>query len=847
MRLPKINLSLKSEDPQKSFVRSHPGLVLYLLITLLVIAVYLEQSSVFENIEYKIQDAMFSFRGSQKVSDEIVLLNIDNKALDYLGWWPWSHHMLAQMIEALDYYQPRVIYLNFKIDNNVDDYVSGNSQLLAENVLQSNNVILPFDVMLGARTPTTRTAPDWLTKSSLSHRGVVSSDQIEMASMIDLPEDIFGKAAKYCGASITYFEDDNSVRYQPLVVKYENKFYPSGDLLAAALYTGLSPENIRYKPGVKVLVGNTEIPVDSKGHMLINYPGENPDFPTYSIKDLWEGNVPVEALENKIVLVDLNATGHYDRVITPLSSDFTPGQKSATVIHNIIKGDFINSFKASASLEILIILGIGLFCAFLIPKVTLLHRFIILTVFLFVLININFILFSSFDTMTNTFYPALEIVLFMAAAPLMKSAGAQRKKKKQKQTEKEAEEKLLAEMKVVEQPEDEQKQERIESQPEPPVREIPAEPVNQENALTAHIDKHAESISEDDETVELSSIDHSVVKLEEPILADEPADEKAGDVLDQTPSPEPADRPPVAQENAQDYGSDKIKISFDESGRPRQFGRYKILEVLGQGAMGTVYKGEDPAIGRPVALKTIRFDRLANADEIEELKGRFMLEAKAAGNFSHPNIVTIYDVGQDRNIQYIAMEYLQGHTLDNIISRKLDLNYRIVASIVAQVCSALQYAHDRHVVHRDIKPANIMVMDGFQVKVMDFGIAHFESSNMTQTGVAMGTPNYISPEQLSGKEVTKSSDIFSLGVVMYELLTGKKPFAGENINNLILKILHENPTPISKIDDKVPPLMEHVVAKALEKDPLKRYHSASEMAANLADFVSSFSPKAARF
>jgi CHASE2 domain-containing sensor protein/tRNA A-37 threonylcarbamoyl transferase component Bud32 len=829
MKLDFFKARTESKLPQESFIRRHPGHILYLLITLFVIALFLEQSSIFEGIENRIQDAMFAFRGEQPVGDDIVLLNIDDKALDYLGWWPWSHSLLAQLIEALDYYQPQAIYLDLPIENNVEDYVSGNSHLLAENILQSDNIVFPFDVVLSKRTPATRTAPEWLQNSAIRTEGIISSDQVELASRLDLPEELFGNAAKYLGANITFFENDNSVRNQPLIIKYENKYYPAAELILAANYLGLTPAEIVYNPGLEIKLGERSIPVNNTGQMLINYFVKTGKFASRSVKDMWEGQVNIDELESKLVIVSLTATGHFDQLKTPLSKDYSPAEKTATVIQNIIKGNYIYSFQASTNLQILVILGIGLFCAFLIPRIALLHRFVVLIVFLFVLININFILFSSFNTIAKTFYPALEIVLFMIGAPMMKGLGDGKKDKSSEKPAKQAErsaeemEKTAAIDWASPTPKSGLQSAAGKSAPKP-VPHVSREetPVNQENCATQDI----------------AAFEHSSVNIDEPLLDDELSE---GPLSDQEPSAIREEKQVVSE------GSDEIKISFDESGRPSQFGRYEIIETLGQGAMGTVYKGLDPAIGRPVALKTIRFDRLANPSEINELKERFMLEAKAAGSFSHPNIVTIYDVGQDKRIQYIAMEYLEGHTLEQIIKRKLDFNYRIVAKIISQVCKALDYAHERNVIHRDIKPANIMVLDGFKVKVMDFGIAHFESSEMTQTGIAMGTPNYISPEQLSGKKVTVSADIFSLGVVMYELLTGTKPFTGDNISNLIMKILNNDPVKPSLIDSKIPPLLDHVVMKALEKDPLRRYNSAKDMASALEDYISSFSPKAVRY
>jgi len=275
----------------------------------------------------------------------------------------------------------------------------------------------------------------------------------------------------------------------------------------------------------------------------------------------------------------------------------------------------------------------------------------------------------------------------------------------------------------------------------------------------------------------------------------------------------------------------------------KNLGRYQISGILGKGAMGQVYKGTDPAINRPVALKTIRLDFVSDPKELAELKERLFSEAQAAGRLSHPNIVTIYDVGSEGDLQYIAMEYLEGQTLEQMIRRKVKFNYRIIAQIIVQICAALEYAHKQGIVHRDIKPANIMIRSDYRVKVMDYGIARVDSNSMTKTGIAMGTPNYISPEQLKGQKVDNKADIFSLGVVMYEMLLGKRPFKGENITSLIYSIINKEPERPSEVNPQVPLLFDHIVARALKKEPKDRYQNASEIITDLSDFVDSFSSR----
>jgi len=239
-------------------------------------------------------------------------------------------------------------------------------------------------------------------------------------------------------------------------------------------------------------------------------------------------------------------------------------------------------------------------------------------------------------------------------------------------------------------------------------------------------------------------------------------------------------------------------------------------------------------------LKTIRLESIASPEELSELKDRLIKEAQAAGRLSHPNILTIYDVGQEGDLYYIAMEYLQGYPLDKMIQKKSELNYKIVAKIMIQVCEALTYAHENEIVHRDIKPSNIMILDSFNIKVMDFGIARLGGSSMTQTGIAIGTPSYIAPEVLEGKPADKRSDIFSLGVVLYEILTRQKPFKAESISALIYSILNNQPPLPSALNDKTPAIFDRVVGKALIKNPEERYQNAQEMEIPLKEFISSF-------
>jgi serine/threonine protein kinase len=269
------------------------------------------------------------------------------------------------------------------------------------------------------------------------------------------------------------------------------------------------------------------------------------------------------------------------------------------------------------------------------------------------------------------------------------------------------------------------------------------------------------------------------------------------------------------------------------SARLSKLGRYEVLNELGKGAMGVVYLAKDPVIGRMVAIKTIRVSTVTEDDsESREFRERFIREAQTAGILSHSNIVTIHDIGEDADTQtsFIAMEYIEGKNLKTLLSEKTKFTYDQIAEMIAQVAEALDYAHRKGIIHRDIKPANIIITTDSKVKITDFGIAKIASSNLTTTGQFLGTPNYMSPEQVSGAPVDGRSDIFSLGVVLYELLTNRKPFQGENLTAISYKIVHEDFTPPAALSTAVPPEFNPIVARAMAKDPWNRYQRGKDFA-----------------
>ena len=264
-----------------------------------------------------------------------------------------------------------------------------------------------------------------------------------------------------------------------------------------------------------------------------------------------------------------------------------------------------------------------------------------------------------------------------------------------------------------------------------------------------------------------------------------------------------------------------------------KIGKYKIIGELGKGAMGIVYKGIDPDINREVAIKLIRFDMVSEDSEKEDAARRFIREAQSAGNLEHPNIVTIYEVGREDNQTFIVMQCVDGESLKQAISAGKKFSPVEVVDLMTCLCDALELAHQNKIVHRDIKPGNILLDKQGRPYLVDFGVARMEMSTMTQSGTIVGTPSYMSPEQIQGIRVDARADIFSLGVIIYEMLTGKRPFEGDHITTIVYKIMNEEPTNIREMKRDLPEGFEQVIKKALEKDANKRYQSCKELAADL--------------
>jgi len=821
-------------------MQKYASYILFLLISVFVAVLHINNFGPMESLQRCVDDFLLSVTAEEGVRPNVVIATIDGRTQDEYGNWPWEHDLIADLVSAVAGAEPGAILLDFELASDITQDSAGNTEILAEQLSWIDNLVIPYDIALASFRDNRTNNPNHLFDYSVvidNPLGIMDENSSLQVRRVFMPAEKLLDDDPCLGFDYIALDDDRILRHQPLLMNYEGYYYPSQALLGAAVKLGVNPGEIQVTEGKDIRLGNKAvIPINSRSEIFINFPSEN-SFKILSVANILADGFKFEQLKGKLVIIDVDRFAANQTFTTPVSDQILRSHVKAAVAENIVNQNFLTPAKNQAMINLLALFIIGGLCAFVLPQVSMLNRSLILLGGLFILANVNYFLFSSFTLIVETVYIALELGLFIIASPFLESeliTGEINVKAEQKN-------KSDARAKVLTSKEKEKKADI-------PVREIKSKETDPDNVATAILTSDSGNVFPDD---------HQAIDINDEIdktsATPKPSDEISLAETSMTP-----EEPPVAEEPTDSADPHEPLSGFEThmatdsggvapsgeirypSGELKHLGRYQVTGTLGKGAMGHVYMGVDPAINRPVALKTIRLDFVNDPAEMEELRERLFREAQAAGKLSHPNIVTIYDVGSEDQLQYIAMEYIKGRTLEDMIKKKTKFNYRIISRIIIQICSALEYAHQRGIVHRDIKPANIMVMEDYTVKVMDYGIARVDSNSMTKTGIAMGTPNYISPEQLKGQKVDQRSDLFSLGVVMYELLLGRRPFKGENLTSLIYAIVNHDQEKPSNVNPQIPLLFDHIIARTLQKDPAQRYQKASEIMVDLQDFVESF-------
>ena len=796
-------------------------------------------------LENKVYDSLLGLR-PRKAEAQVVVLAIDNKSIQSIGSWPWPRSYIADAVRQLTgggahtmglsllyptkeinpgLEEIRLIQQNLppkpskaqrkiikKISVNLAEAVKklDHDQQLMAAVRVARRVVLPLRFSLeelpGDKPPALSA---WLGLNSLDpksygnhraglnpddsrYRGILKAGNITAASLVQPYEELSRKASAL-GHTNIIAESDGVVRKTPLLINYQSRDFLSFALQVARRHAGIRLKEI--KPASAGLdMRRKFIPTEKDHSLFIDFSGQRANIRQISFVDVMNGKILPETFQRKVVMVGITAEGMSPRYKTPLNPSASEIEIEANVVENIINGKFISRPSWVFALEILALLYFGFFLLFVIPRVAPKIGILIMGIFLATWLGAGVLLFVA----SGIWMKILTPVVFSIVG-LLFTSGDRRIAEKQDENVQLNKSLGLA--------------------------------LQGQGMLDMAFEKFLKCPIEDKDVQKLLynlGLDFERKRMSNKALAVYRQILQGGkykDVKDRI-------KRLVSLENtlAMPGGSPKKETSFlVQNGTTRPtLGRYEIIRELGQGAMGTVYLGKDPSIQRQVAIKTLNYAEIA-AEELAEVKGRFFREAEAAGKLSHPNIVTIYDVGEDHDMAYIAMELLVGQNLTHSCQKGDLLPLKRVLNIVALVAEALGYAHDKQVVHRDIKPANIMLMKNDQVRVADFGIARVMSSSKTHTGVIFGTPSYMSPEQVAGKKVDGRSDLFSLGIVFYEMLTGQRPFTGDSMSALLYAISNSEYAPLPEIAPKTPDGCVRIIDRMLAKGVSKRYQTAPQV------------------
>ncbi len=746
--------------------------VIGFILTLCVLAAYSLSWPPFEGIELKFYDVRSKLRQNFAVADEVVLVSIDDSSLAAVGRWPWPRWRLATLVDKLSSAGAKVVGLDIVFSD--DEYNPGLTEIkrlqdryaglvssravmdkrkvfdlefssamahlesdskLEASLRKAGNVVLSMFFSQGGKFGIKpETLPVAVSSFAVAHEAV--------AGVLELPSPDGLKAvfpivrfASVCagiGHINTTQDCDGVLRREIPVFRYADSYFPSYALELVMAYSGLSPQEAVFQPGREVRVGKIAIPLDDDSRMIISFNGPEGTFRSFTYQDVMNDKVSPDAFAGKIVIVGLTASAAATLFTTPLANNFPPIELTANVIENILHRRFLTRPLWAVKFELGILLAVGLFIMFVLPRLKVLSGLAVSVILLGGLVAVGIYPFVGNGYWIKVAYPAILLILA------------------------------------------------------------------------------------------------DLVVIFKCFLITE----KGQDVAVMIPGPA------ASVDGALSGGSGEAKregAAVVTGGDVKStLGRYEIEKELGRGAMGVVYLGRDPKINRQVAIKTIIFDEGSDAAATNGIKERFFREAESAGTLNHPNIVRIFDAGEEAEVAFIAMELLDGNDFTRYTQKGGLLPVPQALEYVAIVADALDYAHAQGIVHRDIKPANIMLLKDGTIRVADFGIARIIASTKTATGMVLGTLSYMSPEQMAGKKVDGRSDIFSLTVALYELLTGERPFrGGEGLGPLLFQIANDHHPDPRTVRPDLPHCVVPILDKGLAKDPDQRYARAALLAADL--------------
>jgi CHASE2 domain-containing sensor protein len=831
-------------------------------VGLLVALVFLvgANSDLMQSLERKAYD-LGVLATSRTPSDKIAVIAIDEQSIANLGRWPWPRAIHAQMLDVLAAGHAKVIgYTAFFFEPQVDaglDYIYkiaeliGNSKLkdtkdpaqqaelvqlsallqeaaqnldndqkLSDSIANANDVLLAMFFDLGEpQGKPDQELPDYVLRNNLTNvKDTSGSGDLPLPSLnVLLPIPALGSKALAIGHLNSFPDVDGAIRTEPLVVGYYNQYYPSLSLMLAAKSLNLDPKDIRINLGESVQLGNQKITTDSALRMHTYFYKDkdgHPAFPVDSFYDVLTGKIPAEKYRDKIVLIGASATGIGSLQVTPISSGMAPVLTLAHSVSSILKGDFFVTPGWAEWAQIGVFLFVALYLILLLPRLNAAIGAALTGTLFASLLGAHFVLMTTQAMWLQLMLPAS--LLLVGHLLLTTKRFLLTEKGKQRSDAESAESNRMLGLAFQGQGQLDMAFDKF--------RKVQLDDSLMEVLYNLGLDFERKRQFNKAESVfkYMAEYNPKFRDLDVRLVQTRAMSETV--VLGGS----------SGRGNASTLVLDKAGVS-----KP-MLGRYEIEKELGKGAMGVVYLGKDPKIGRVVAIKTLALAQEFEADELEDVKARFFREAETAGRLNHPNIVTMYDAGEEHDLAYIAMEFLKGRDLVPYTKPNNLLPLPRVMSIVARVADALDYAHKQNVVHRDIKPANIMYdFDSDTPKVTDFGIARITDSSKTKTGMVLGTPSFMSPEQLAGKKIEGPSDLFSLGVSLYQLACGKLPFEGESMAQLMFRITNEPHTDILSIRADLPACLVAIINRSLAKQIGDRYANGAEMAAALRQCASS--------
>jgi serine/threonine-protein kinase len=825
--------------------KKNPMLFMGIGITVLFLGIGLVRMDFLDTLDLKLYNIMIELRGDPGSQSDIIIVDIDDDSIEKIGRWPWPRHILADGIKKINSGDPKVIGLNLILsepeestglktvkelealftatfsDKTGEKGVSylqalqntmdrlDNDKKLAEAIRESGKVVLPVffrDSVAGSGE--IKKADDFLTAYSIQNIRSPAGAQYYQANEIILPLPSFIEASIGIG-HINFGNDiDGIARRERLVYEYRRLFFPSYTLKLASVYLNVSREKLSAELGSTVTLGSLKIPTTPVSELLVNFKGPGGSFKHFSFFDVINDKIPPNVFKNKLVLVSASASGLMNPISTPTDPTMSVGEFSAHTIWAILNRKFIQQPHWNSAAELITILLIGLLITFILPKLKAMTAGMTFITLLIFLTGASIFFFVSNGLWVRVIYPVLELTVGYIGVISLKYFVTETKK------------------------------EKIEGESAETNRMLGISFQGQ-GMLDMAFDKFRR-VPVDDQMKDILynlALDYERKRQFNKAAAVyeyvEEHDSKFKDVTERKKKLIQASDTMIFGDGTLGAAPSADGFLSTATGTKPTLGRYEIQKQLGKGAMGIVYLGMDPRINRTTAIKTFRFSDEQNPEEVQKMKEKFFREAESAGTLSHPNIVTIYDAGDDQNLAYIAMEYLEGEDLEKYTRKENLLPVQKVIDYVASIAEALDYAHQKGIVHRDIKPANIMLLKSGVVKITDFGIARITATSQTQTGVVKGTPYYMSPEQFSGEKVDGRSDIFSLGTMFFQLLTGQLPFFGESpaaLMNQIMNVKHPDP---KQINPKIVKPLVIIIDKALEKDRGKRYQNASRMASDL--------------